>query len=182
MKTIKKMLALLLCFMMTAGLLPVPVSAAGTATCTARDECPACGAAYGEFAGHDYGDLIPAVEAVHTQDELKPAVDAHYICSVCHQYFTADKTPVEYSDLVGETPEHTATVVATEIIPPTCTEEGTEITRPFVPAADPSTSSKRPLLPMVILGVLLLTTGILITVLVRLLMSARPKAARPKRQ
>ena len=153
----------------------------GTASCTSQAKCSLCGTAYGDLGGHDYGDLIPAEEAVHTENELKPAVDAHYICSVCHQYFTADKTPVEYSDLLGETPEHTATVITTEITPPTCTEEGTEVTRPFVPAADPSPSSKRLLIPTVILGVLLLIIGILTTVLVRLLMSARPKAARPKR-
>ena len=41
-------------------------------------------------AGHKYGDLIEAEDAIHTIDELKAGVDAHYHC-VCGKYFTEDK-------------------------------------------------------------------------------------------
>ncbi len=56
--------------------------------------------------GHEYGDLVPAVEEKHTSDKLDPAVDAYYQCSVCQMYFTEEKVETEYEALIGETPEH----------------------------------------------------------------------------
>ncbi len=58
-------------------------------------------------AAHTYGELVPAAEAVHSQTELKPAVDAHYICSECGKYFTEAKAETTLKELTGETPKHT---------------------------------------------------------------------------
>jgi hypothetical protein len=56
-------------------------------------------------AGHKYGDLIEAEDAIHTIDELKAGVDAHYHC-VCGKYFTEDKVETTLEELTGETPVH----------------------------------------------------------------------------
>lgn len=58
---------------------------------------------YGE---HNYGTLIPATGEVHTSTELKAAVAAHYICSVCDKYFTEAKVETTLGALTGETPAH----------------------------------------------------------------------------
>ena len=85
------------------------------ATCTengvtAGEKCSACKTVITlsgvDKAGHDYGDLIPAVEAVHNTTTLTAGVAAHYQCSACEKYFTEAKVEVEYADLVGETPVH----------------------------------------------------------------------------
>jgi len=78
----------------------------GTATCTAKAVCSACEAEYGELAGHDYGELVAAQEEVHTKDELKAAVAAHYQCSACNAYFDEDKNETTLYALTGETPVH----------------------------------------------------------------------------
>ena len=56
-------------------------------------------------AGHKYGDLIAAEEAIHTTEELKAGVDAHYYC-VCGKYFTEDKVETTLEELTGATPVH----------------------------------------------------------------------------
>lgn len=58
---------------------------------------------YGE---HNYGTLIPATGEVHTSTELKAAVAAHYICSVCDKYFTEAKVETTLGALTGDTPAH----------------------------------------------------------------------------
>lgn len=88
----------------------------------------------GEYGNHDYGTLIPEQEAVHTKDELKPGVDAHYICSKCGKYFTEDKVETDLEALTGETPVHTVdpSKTTTETTKePTCSEEGTKTTSTF---------------------------------------------------
>ena len=60
-------------------------------------------------AGHTYGDLIPAAEAVHTATELKAPVAAHYFCQKCSTYFTEEKNATSLEELTGETPVHTGT-------------------------------------------------------------------------
>lgn len=86
------------------------------ATCTyqghdAYSKCMACGvvtsgsdAKY--FGDHNYGTLISATPEKHTPTELKPAVAAHYQCSVCQKYFTASKVETTLSALTGATPSH----------------------------------------------------------------------------
>ncbi len=56
--------------------------------------------------GHTYGELIAAQPEVHTKDELKGAVAAHYICEVCDAYFTEGKEPTTLAALTSEAPEH----------------------------------------------------------------------------
>lgn len=78
----------------------------GTATCTAKAVCSACKAEYGEFARHDYGELVDAQEEVHTKDELKAAVAAHYQCSACDKYFDANYGETTLDALTGDAPVH----------------------------------------------------------------------------
>ena len=59
-----------------------------------------------EDVTHNYGELIPATEEVHTETELKAAVAAHYYCSECQGYFTEDYTPTTLDELTGEVPTH----------------------------------------------------------------------------
>ena len=110
------------------------------ATCTVDGKttvtCNDCGQTVSETsisAGHKYGTLIPAQEAVHTQTELKPAVAAHYICSECGSYFTEGKVETTLDELTGETPEHTVdpTKTTETTTEPTCTEEGSVVTETF---------------------------------------------------
>ncbi len=105
----------------------------GTATCAAKAKCVYCEAEYGVLAGHTYGNLIPATEAVHNEDELKAAVAAHYFCDVCDTYFDANKNVTTLAALTGETPVHTAdpSKTTTNTKEPTCTEEGTEVVSTF---------------------------------------------------
>lgn len=55
---------------------------------------------------HSYGELIEATDAVHTKDELKGAVAAHYLCADCQKYFDADKNETTLEALTGEAPTH----------------------------------------------------------------------------
>ncbi len=56
--------------------------------------------------GHTYGELIPAAEAIHTQDVLKAPVAAHYFCDVCNTYFTENMVNTTLEALTGEVPQH----------------------------------------------------------------------------
>ena len=58
---------------------------------------------YGE---HNYGELKVASTEIHTATELKPAVAAHYQCSVCQKYFTEGKIETTLEALTGTTPSH----------------------------------------------------------------------------
>ncbi len=78
----------------------------GTATCTAKAYCTKCETSYGELGDHTYGELIAAQEAVHTKDELKGAVAAHYLCA-CGKYFTEGKAETTLEALTGDAPVHT---------------------------------------------------------------------------
>ena len=67
---------------------------------------------YGEMLDHQYGELVPAVEEKHTQDELVASVAAHYQCSVCEKYFVDEsgvKAEKQYNELVGQMPRHNYT-------------------------------------------------------------------------
>ncbi|MBR5453952.1 MAG: Ig domain-containing protein [Clostridia bacterium] len=99
-------------------------TAAKTATCVeggwaAYSTCDECGQLFDALGAmiaeipatpvsdeHNYGTLIPAAAEVHTATELKAAVDAHYICSVCDKYFTEGKVETTLNDLTGTAPEH----------------------------------------------------------------------------
>lgn len=110
----------------------VPCSG-GTATCQKLAECEDCHTAYGSYADHSYGALISAQAPVHTEDELKPGVKAHYICSVCKKYFTENKTETTLEALTGETPAHTEDPSKTTVTttPATCTQDGKVVTETF---------------------------------------------------
>lgn len=59
--------------------------------------------------GHDYGELIPAQDAVHTQTLLSAAVAEHYYCGVCETYFVDEdgvKVKTTLDELTGEMPAH----------------------------------------------------------------------------
>lgn len=89
---------------------------ADPATCVhkghdAYSKCTACGNVtsgsdkeyYGE---HNYGTLINAENEIHTENELKASVAAHYQCSVCDKYFTENKVETTLEELTGTTPTH----------------------------------------------------------------------------
>lgn len=89
---------------------------ADPATCVhkghdAYSKCTACGTVtsgsdkeyYGE---HNYGTLINAENEIHTENELKASVAAHYHCSVCDKYFTESKVETTLAELRGTTPSH----------------------------------------------------------------------------
>ena len=57
-------------------------------------------------AGHTYGELIKAQDAVHTQTELKGAVAAYYFCDECDTYFTAEKGETTLEALTSAAPTH----------------------------------------------------------------------------
>lgn len=89
---------------------------ADPATCVhkghdAYSKCTACGTVisgsdkeyYGE---HNYGTLINAENEIHTENELKAPVAAHYHCSVCDKYFTESKVETTIAELTGTTPSH----------------------------------------------------------------------------
>ena len=78
----------------------------GTATCEHKATCADCGQEYGDLADHNYGELIPAVTEKHTATELKPSVDAHYICGECNKYFTKDEAETTLDELTGTMPTH----------------------------------------------------------------------------
>ena len=78
----------------------------GTATCKEKAVCDVCGEEHGNYADHEYGDLIPAVSEKHTSTELAPSVDAHYYCDVCEKYFTESKEETTLVELTGQTPSH----------------------------------------------------------------------------
>lgn len=59
--------------------------------------------------GHNYGELIPAQDAVHTQTLLSAAVAEHYYCGVCETYFVDEdgvKVKTTLDELTGEMPAH----------------------------------------------------------------------------
>lgn len=59
----------------------------GTATCKDKAVCSVCNQPYGDYADHNYGDLINEVPADHNNEGMK----AHYKCSVCGKFFTESK-------------------------------------------------------------------------------------------
>lgn len=59
------------------------------------------------YQDHELGKLIPEVEPVHTVNKLKDGMKAHYICSNCKTYFTAQKRETTKESLVIPAPEHT---------------------------------------------------------------------------
>ena len=59
----------------------------GTATCKDKAVCIVCNKPYGDYADHNYGDLINEVPADHNNEGMK----AHYKCSVCEKFFTESK-------------------------------------------------------------------------------------------
>ena len=63
-------------------------------------------AQFSESDGHTYGNLVPAQTEVHTQNELKPTVEAHYFCDVCDTYFTEGKVATTLEVLTGKNPQH----------------------------------------------------------------------------
>ena len=84
-----------------------PGHTGGNSTCREKAICSICHQPYGELGAHKL-DSIPAVEETHTKDELKPAVAAHYKCSVCEKLFSdADgKNETTLEALTGTAPEH----------------------------------------------------------------------------
>ena len=77
------------------------------ATCTTAQTCTVCGAELNAALGHNYGDLIPPQQEVHSPTELKPGVAAHYQCSECNAYFDADQNATTLDALTGTKPAHT---------------------------------------------------------------------------
>lgn len=61
---------------------------------------------YAVWCDHDYGNLVPAQQEVHTSTELKAGVDAHYYCSGCQTYFDKNKVKTTLEALTGTTPQH----------------------------------------------------------------------------
>lgn len=59
----------------------------GKATCKDKAVCSVCNQPYGDYADHNYGDLIKEVPADHNNEGMK----AHYECSVCGKLFTESK-------------------------------------------------------------------------------------------
>ena len=55
---------------------------------------------------HSLGVLIPQADPVHTVNKLKDGMKAHYICSNCKTYFTAQKRETTKESLVIPAPEH----------------------------------------------------------------------------
>lgn len=84
-----------------------PGHTGGNSTCLEKAICSICHQPYGELGAHKL-DSVPAVEETHTKDELKPAVAAHYKCSVCEKLFSdADgKNGTTLEALTGAAPEH----------------------------------------------------------------------------
>ena len=58
------------------------------------------------YSDHNYGEIIEAKDQIHTQTELVESVASHYQCSVCKNYFTAEKIETVYEDLLGTIPSH----------------------------------------------------------------------------
>ena len=56
---------------------------------------------------HSLGVLIPQADPVHTVNKLKDGMKAHYVCSNCKTYFTAQKQETTKESLVIPAPEHT---------------------------------------------------------------------------
>lgn len=89
---------------------------ADPATCVheghdAYSKCEACNAVTSGsdrkyFGEHNYGTLITAENEIHTENELKAPVAAHYHCSVCDKYFTESKVETTIAELTGTTPSH----------------------------------------------------------------------------
>ena len=95
------------------------------ATCVSQQICKNCGAEHGQLGQHEYGQLIPAQAEVHTHDQLKPAVAAHYFCDVCDSYFDANKAATTLEGLTGQLPVHTPGVAVQENrVESTCVNAG----------------------------------------------------------
>ena len=58
----------------------------GKATCTIKAVCDVCRTTYGDTAPHDYGELIPEVDATTTEFGVKE----HKDCKVCGRHFDKD--------------------------------------------------------------------------------------------
>ncbi len=88
----------------------------GTATCKEYAKCDLCGAEYGDYADHEYGEWIQQVNKTCLEDGTL----GHYTCSVCGKYFDA-----EHNELVSLTIAHEGhKPVKTEAKASTCTEKG----------------------------------------------------------
>ena len=88
----------------------------GTATCNEYAECDFCGAEYGDYADHEYGEWIQQINKTCLEDGTL----GHYTCSVCGKYFDA-----EHNELVSLTIAHEGhKPVKTEAKASTCTEKG----------------------------------------------------------
>ncbi len=79
----------------------------GTATCKAQAVCTVCEQPYGELGEHTYGELIPQKDPGHSSTSLAEGMKAHYICSVCEEYFDADKNQTTAGALILPAPVHT---------------------------------------------------------------------------
>ena len=74
----------------------------GTATCISKAECEVCHEQYGEFAEHQYGELIEGT--VNSCEES--GVLSHYQCLVCKSYFTETKEETTLEDLTVNASSH----------------------------------------------------------------------------
>ncbi len=98
-------------------------------TCTAKGytiySCADCNNDYHwdfvDALGHTYGDLVAKVEATCTEDGM----EAHYVCSVCGEFFDAEKNAVEESELVIDALGH-AYGTLIEKVDATCSADGKE--------------------------------------------------------
>lgn len=67
---------------------PLAAHTGGTADCSHKAICEVCGAEYGDFGDHNYGNLVAGVEATCEEEGMS----AHYVCSICNTYFDENKT------------------------------------------------------------------------------------------
>ncbi len=58
----------------------------GTATCKVKAVCTVCGATYGDYAAHQYGEWVPAQAATCSA----AGHVGYYYCAVCEKYFDAE--------------------------------------------------------------------------------------------
>ncbi|MBQ6164460.1 MAG: InlB B-repeat-containing protein [Clostridia bacterium] len=88
----------------------------GTAKCNEYAKCDLCGAEYGDYADHEYGEWIQQINKTCLEDGTL----GHYTCSVCGKYFDA-----EHNELVSLTIAHEGhKPVRTAPKASTCTEKG----------------------------------------------------------
>ena len=65
-----------------------------------------CEKPYGEYAEHEYGELVEEDLGVHTPTEVKDGMSSHYFCDTCDTYFDTDLNSTTEEDLVIKV-EHT---------------------------------------------------------------------------